>query len=336
MQKKKILLTGATGYIGSHVWVELLAHGYEVVGVDNFSNSKPDVIKRVEKISRGAVNFEEADISKDQISLMFDRYNFNAVIHLAAYKVIPDSLSNPLEYYSNNCNGLLELLACMVDKKCLEMIYSSSASVYGNSASSPVQEEDSLAPNNPYARTKLMGEQILFDVAAANSNFKYAALRYFNPVAAHHSGILGEPITQGASNIMPAICAAALYGTKLKIYGGNWDTEDGTPVRDFIHIIDLAKAHVQALKYLDGHSSDVFNVGTGCGVSVLNLIKSFEKVNNVLIDYETVDRRDGDIGISYASANKINKKMTWSSSKTLEDMCRDSWQWYSSQGNMTK
>lgn len=331
-----ILLTGATGYIGSHTWVELLRAGYEVIGLDNFSNSSPNVISRVEKINNKKVQFVEADV-QDEFSLsdLFKKNQIEGVIHFAALKAVGESVQKPLNYYSNNLNSLLNLLGVMAKFDCHNFVFSSSATVYHPENAIPYVEGMPLGSTSPYGWTKYMSEQILRDLEVANPFWHMAYLRYFNPVGAHPSGLIGEDPRGRPNNLMPFITQVAVGKLKeLSIYGGDWPTHDGTGVRDYIHVQDLARGHVKAIEYLiNKQQSLTVNLGAGKGYSVLDLVRSFEKVSGQKIPYQITNRRAGDIAAFYANANLAKDLLDWEVEYDLDAMCCDSWRWQSNNPN---
>jgi len=334
----KILITGGCGYIGSHSILELINQGYEVVIVDNLSNSKKETVENICKITnRPAIEFHNIDLRDFHAlnSAVGDR-RFACVIHFASLKSIPESIDNPLEYYENNVSGSLNLLKVMKDKYIDNIIFSSSASIYGDDNSSPFKESDSLSANNPYAQTKIYIEQIIHDAVKSGDIKRAINLRYFNPVGAHTSGLLGENPLNIPSNIMPVICrVASKQQSMLKIFGGDYNTPDGTGVRDYIHIQDLALGHVCALKTIISNGSfygvENVNLGTGVGYSVLDLVRTFEGVNNVVVPYEICDKRVGDIASAFADVSHALDFLAWKSKQDLRDMCRDAWRWKISQ-----
>lgn len=325
-----ILLTGATGYIGSHVWLELLLAGHSVIGIDNFINSTPLVLKRLETLSGNKLNFLEGDVC-DSIFIgnVFKQNAITGVIHFAALKAVGDSVHQPLAYYKNNITGLLNLLEVAQNYDCRNFVFSSSATVYGDPDRVPIDESAALRPTSPYGQTKLMSEQILKDLGESNDSWRIASLRYFNPVGAHDSGLIGEN-PQGVPNNLSPLLAQVAAGSRsgLKVYGNDWPTPDGTGVRDYIHVCDLARAHVLALESLEsGQASFVVNLGTGNGYSVLEIIRAYEKVSGKNIPYEVVPRRAGDIAICYANPALAEELLGWKAEHNLEKMCADSWQW---------
>jgi len=331
-----ILLTGATGYIGSHTWVELLKAGYEVVGLDNFSNSSPNVISRLEKITNKKVLFLEADVQDEfALSDLFKKSEIEGVIHFAALKAVGESVLRPIDYYSNNLNGLLNLLGVMARFDCHNFVFSSSATVYHPENPIPYVEGMPLGSTSPYGWTKYMSEQILRDLEVSSSLWRVAYLRYFNPVGAHPSGLMGEDPQGIPNNLMPYITQVAVGKIKeLSIYGGDWSTHDGTGVRDYIHVQDLARGHVKAIQYLiNKQQSLTVNLGAGKGFSVLDLVGSFEKVSGLKIPYQITNRRAGDIAAFYADANLAKDLLDWEVEYDLDAMCRDSWRWQSNNPN---
>ena len=333
---KRILVTGGAGYIGSHTVVELIAAGYEAIIVDNFSNSSVEVLDRLKTITGVEVPFYKGSISdKDFMNRVFEENQIDAVIHFAAYKAVGESVQEPLKYYKNNVCGTISLLDVMKLHKVEHIIFSSSATVYGMNNISPLTEDLSTSATNPYGYTKLMMEQILTDVALANSDWSVTNLRYFNPIGAHESGMIGEAPNGIPNNLMPYITQVAVGKLQeLSVFGNDYDTHDGTGVRDYIHVVDLAKGHVLALKHnLENKGVAVFNLGTGIGYSVLDMVKVFENVNGVKIPYTIKDRRPGDVATCYADASKANDILGWKAEKTLQDMMRDSWRWQSSNPN---
>lgn len=331
-----ILLTGATGYIGSHTWVELLEAGYEVLGCDNFSNSSPRVLDRIQKITQRQLAFVECDVQNQQsIEALFKQYDIRGVVHFAALKAVGESVEKPLSYYANNLNGLLNLLEVMSTFNCPNFVFSSSATVYHPGNPIPYVEGMPLGSTSPYGWTKYMSEQILRDVEASSPNWHIAYLRYFNPVGAHPSGLIGEDPRGIPNNLMPFVTQVAVGKRKeLSIFGGDWPTHDGTGVRDYIHVQDLARGHVKAIDYLlNQKKSLTVNLGAGKGYSVLDLVRAFEKASGQVIPYQIVDRRSGDIAAFYADASLANELLDWRVEFDLDAMCRDSWRWQSNNPN---
>lgn len=328
-----VLLAGGAGYIGSHTCVELIEAGHSVVIADNFSNSCPEAVKRVEELTNTKIPLYEADVcDKDAVEKIFAENELDAVIHFAGLKAVGESVEKPTLYYRNNIDSTLTLLEAMIKHKVNNFIFSSSATVYGTPKTVPLVETmPTGSPTNPYGWTKLMMEQILSDTAKANPDFSVVLLRYFNPIGAHESGRIGEDPNGIPNNLMPYITqVAAGRLEQLGIFGDDYPTHDGTGVRDYIHVVDLAKGHVKALDYSGAHKGcEVFNLGTGTGYSVLDIVKAFEKVNGIEIPYVIKPRRAGDIAECFANAEKAEKVLGWKAEKNLEDMCYDSWNWQS-------
>lgn len=328
-----VLLAGGAGYIGSHTCVELLNAGHDVIVADNFSNSCPEAIKRVEEITGKKVPLYEADVcEKDAVDKIFAENKIDAVIHFAGLKAVGESCEKPVMYYRNNIDSTLTLLEAMKKYGVNNFIFSSSATVYGTPKTVPLVETmPTGSPTNPYGWTKLMMEQILTDTAKANPEMSIVLLRYFNPIGAHESGRIGEDPNGIPNNLMPYITqVAAGRLPQLGVFGDDYPTHDGTGVRDYIHVVDLAKGHVKAIEYSANHKgTEVFNLGTGTGYSVLDIVKAFIKVNKIDIPYVIKPRRAGDIAECYADASKAEKILGWKAEKNLEDMCYDSWNWQS-------
>lgn len=328
-----VLLAGGAGYIGSHTCVELLNAGHDVIVADNFSNSCPEAIKRVEEITGKKVPLYEADVcEKDVVDKIFAENKIDAVIHFAGLKAVGESCEKPVMYYRNNIDSTLTLLEAMKKYGVNNFIFSSSATVYGTPKTVPLVETmPTGSPTNPYGWTKLMMEQILTDTAKANPEMSVVLLRYFNPIGAHESGRIGEDPNGIPNNLMPYITqVAAGRLPQLGVFGDDYPTHDGTGVRDYIHVVDLAKGHVKAIEYSANHKgTEVFNLGTGTGYSVLDIVKAFIKVNKIDIPYVIKPRRAGDIAECYADASKAEKILGWKAEKNLEDMCYDSWNWQS-------
>jgi UDP-glucose 4-epimerase len=335
-----ILVTGGAGYIGSHTLIELSNAGYDFVVYDNLSNSQKESISRVEKIINKHVFFEQGDI-RDRKSLeqLFCRYDIDAVIHFAGLKAVGESVSNPLEYYDNNVNGTLVLLEVMKEFGCKKIVFSSSATVYGDPHTTPIKEDFPTGDTtNPYGTSKYMIERILKDLYTSDNEWKIAILRYFNPVGAHESGLIGEDPNGIPNNLMPFISQVAVGKREfLSVFGNDYDTHDGTGVRDYIHVVDLADAHVKAIDYINSEKFNIknstFNIGTGKGYSVLDVVEAFKKASNVDIPYKLVPRRPGDIAKCYADPSYAKEIIVWEAKKTLEDMCQDSWRWQSRNPN---
>ena len=331
----KILLTGGAGYIGSHTAVELLNAGYEVLCVDNCYNSSPDALKRVEKITGKPVKFYQNDIlDADAMHRIFSENKIDAVIHFAGLKAVGESVSVPLKYYHNNISGTVVLCEAMQEAGVKRIVFSSSATVYGLPKSLPIREDFPLSATNPYGRTKLMIEEILRDVAVSDPEWSISILRYFNPVGAHKSGQIGESPRGIPNNLMPYIAQVATGKlAKLRVFGNDYPTPDGTGVRDYIHVTDLALGHLAALKRaLTKTGVDVYNLGTGNGYSVLQLLKAFEKASNKTIPYEIVERRPGDIAACYADPSKAKAELGWQATRGVDEMCEDVWRWQSGVG----
>lgn len=326
-----ILVTGGAGYIGSHTVVELLNHDYQVVVVDDFSNSKPASLKRIEKITGKEFAFVEANImDKDALREVFENYSIDAVIHFAAFKAVGESVAKPLKYYHNNIQGSVALLEVMEEYGVKQFVYSSSATVYGLNNPSPLKEDmPTNQATNPYGYSKLVNEQLIKDYQQAHPDWHAVILRYFNPIGAHESGLIGEDPQGIPNNLMPYITQVAVgKREELSIFGSDYPTPDGTGVRDYIHVVDLAQGHLRALEWMaDQGKSGIFNLGTGQGVSVLDLVKAFETANEIEIPYRLVDRRPGDIATCYADPSLAEEVLGWKANRSLIDMCRDSWRW---------
>ena len=326
----KILLTGGAGYIGSHTAVELIEAGYDIVIGDNFSNSKLDVIDRLKMIVNRDVKLYEIDFTDyDAVDELFSKENFDAVIHFAGLKAVGESCSIPLEYYRNNIDSTLVLLNAMKKYDVKNIVFSSSATVYGVPKEIPLRENMPTSCTNPYGWTKYMNEQILKDVAKANPQMSVILLRYFNPIGAHESGLIGEDPNGIPNNLMPYITQVANKKLPLlNVFGNDYPTKDGTGVRDYIHVVDLAKGHVKAIDFsFKNRGVEIFNLGTGRGYSVLDIVKAFEEANGVEVPYTIVERRPGDIAECYADASKAGELLKWRAEKDLVQMCKDSWRW---------
>ncbi len=327
----KVLLSGGAGYIGSHTAIELRSAGHDVVIVDNFSNSKPEVLRRLEKITGAPFAFHCADVcDKAAMDKIFAGEKPEAIIHFAGYKAVGESVEKPLEYYRNNLDSTLTLLELMRKYGVHNIVFSSSATVYGAPDSVPINESAAVGRcKNPYGWTKYMIEIILKDACKADPSLSAVLLRYFNPIGAHESGLIGEDPQGIPNNLMPYITQVASGRLeKLHIFGNDYDTPDGTGVRDYIHVVDLARGHVCAIKYAaENKGADVINLGTGKGYSVLEMVKTFSEVSGVNIPYEINARRAGDIAECYADPTKAKEKLGWVAEKNLRDMCRDSWRW---------
>ncbi|MDD3501908.1 MAG: UDP-glucose 4-epimerase GalE [Candidatus Cloacimonetes bacterium] len=325
-----ILVTGGAGYIGSHTCVELINAGYNVIIVDNLSNSKHEAVCRVEELTGKKVAFYETNIL-DQTSLdfIFNRYKIDSVIHFAGLKAVGESVEQPLKYYHNNITGTLVLCEVMKNHNVKKIVFSSSATVYGVPKSVPITEEFPLSATNPYGRTKLMIEEILQDLYIADNDWNIALLRYFNPIGAHKSGRIGEDPNDIPNNLMPFITQVAIGKREiLSVFGNDYETHDGTGVRDYIHVVDLAKGHLKALEKINKQQGvQIFNLGTGIGYSVLDLVNAFQKVSGMQIPYQIVGRRPGDVASCYADPKKSNNELNWIAELNIEDMCNDAWNW---------
>ena len=326
----KVLVTGGAGYIGSHTVVELLNIGKEVVIIDNFSNSKKEVLDNIRKITNKDFKFYEINyLDRNAVEKVFDENDIDSVINFAGYKAVGESVSKPLEYYENNIGGAIILLETMRKYNVKKFVFSSSATVYGDPESVPLTEESKIGgTTNPYGTTKLYIEQILQDLFKSDNTWDICILRYFNPVGAHESGLIGEDPKGIPNNLMPFITkVAAGVLPELSIFGNDYNTKDGTGVRDYIHVVDLAKGHLLALDKLDKENNGIFiyNLGTGKGYSVLEMVETFKKVNNIDVPYKIAPRREGDIAECYADPSKAKKELGFEATKTLEDMCKDGW-----------
>ena len=324
----KILVTGGTGYIGSHTCVELLNNDYEIVVIDNFSNSKKDVVEKIKEITKKDFTFYEGDVcDPDLLDKVFTENKIDAVIHFAGYKAVGESVSKPLKYYHNNLESTISLLEAMTKYNCKKIAFSSSATVYGKPEKLPIKEDFPLSTTNPYGTTKLMIEDILRDVYKSDNTWSIAILRYFNPIGAHESGLIGENPNDIPNNLMPYIVKVATKELEvLSVFGNDYDTHDGTGVRDYIHVVDLAKGHIKAIeKVMKDQGLDSYNLGTGIGYSVLDLVNTFEKVNNVKVNYKIVGRRPGDIDACYADPTYAYEQLGWKAEKGIDEMCRDAY-----------
>jgi len=325
-----ILLTGATGFIASHTWLALREAGMRVVGVDDFSNSSPEVLKRLRTIAGEEPEFVRADVcDATALQAVFEREPIAAVVHFAAFKAVGESVAKPLAYYANNVGALTTLARVMERNACKTLVFSSSATVYGKPERLPIREDAPLSSTNPYGASKLIGENILRDVMSADPSWAIALLRYFNPVGAHDSGLIGEDPRGTPNNLMPYITQVAVgKRAKLQVFGNDYDTPDGTGVRDYIHVLDLAEGHAAALRYLlDTRASITANLGTGRGHSVLELVKAFEAASGRDVAYEIVARRPGDIDACYADPTLAAERLGWRARRDLATMCADSWRW---------
>lgn len=331
-----ILVTGGAGYIGSHTVVELIKLGKEVVIVDNLSNSSILVLDRIEEITGKRPTFYELDVAdKAALRSVFEKESIEAAIHFAGYKAVGESVEKPVMYYENNITSTLALVEVMAEFGVKKIVFSSSATVYGLNNPSPLVENMPTSATNPYGYTKVMLEQILRDLEVSDKEWSVALLRYFNPIGAHESGLIGEDPAGIPNNLMPFIAQVAVgKRAELSVFGNDYDTVDGTGVRDYIHVVDLALGHIKALeKISDTTGVYTYNLGSGQGTSVLELVQAFEKVNGVKVPYKIVDRRPGDVATCYANADKALAELNWKTEKTIEDMCRDTWNWQSKNPN---
>ena len=325
-----IFVTGSCGYIGSHTCVELLNAGYNVIGLDNFSNSKKDVLEKIEKITTKKVKFYEGNmLDKEILSKIFHENKIDCVIDFAAYKAVGESVSKPVEYYINNVSSVLTLLSVMKENNCKRLVFSSSATVYGDPEVVPITEDAKTGgTTNPYGTSKLFVEQILKDLYNSDKEWDICILRYFNPIGAHESGLIGEDPKGIPANLMPYISKVASGKLEcLSIFGDDYDTKDGTGVRDYIHVVDLAIGHIKAVEKLEKEKQGlyIYNLGTGEGYSVLEMVHAFEKANNLKVPYKIVERRSGDIAMCYSSPKKAKEELGFSCKKTLDDMVRDAY-----------
>lgn len=340
--KNTILVTGGAGYIGSHTCVELLNNGFDVIVVDNLSNSKIESVRRIEKITGQTIQFHQADINdQEALKRIFQQQSIDAVIHFAGLKAVGESCQLPLKYYQNNIAGTLVLLETMAEYGVKHLVFSSSATVYGDPHSVPITEDFPLAATNPYGRTKLFIEEILRDVSKADAlnqskrPFKIALLRYFNPIGAHHSGLIGENPNGIPNNLMPYLSQVAIGKLPiLSVFGNDYPTHDGTGVRDYIHVVDLAQGHIKALQYLmsqpdESAICEAFNLGTGNGYSVLDMIKTFSQVAGKRVPYQITPRRPGDVAACYADPTFAQEKLHWKAERDLQQMMTDTWRWQS-------
>jgi UDP-glucose 4-epimerase len=329
-----VLLTGATGYIGSHTWLSLAAAGCQIVGVDNFMNSSPRVLERLQVLLGQTPVFEHIDVC-DAAAMhgLMQRHRFDAAIHFAALKAVGESVEKPLAYYQNNLGGLLETCAALGQAGAKRLVFSSSATVYGQPEVLPIAEDAPLAATSPYGQTKLMAEQMLRDLRRADPEWRVASLRYFNPVGAHESGALGEDPRGVPNNLMPYVAQVAVgRRPQLQVFGNDYDTPDGTGVRDYIHVMDLAEGHVAAVQRLLDSDSDgalTLNLGTGVGASVLDLVKAYERACGRTIPYVIAPRRPGDVAACYADPSRARATLGWQAQRDLDQMCADSWRWQS-------
>ena len=327
-----ILVTGGAGFIGSHTSVELLEVGEEIIIIDNFVNSKPEVLDKIKKITKKNFKFYEVDLlDKEKLEEVFKENDIREVIHFAGLKAVGESVQKPIEYYHNNITGTLILLELMKKYNCKRIVFSSSATVYGAPKTVPIKEDFPLSTTKPYGSAKLMIEQILKDLCVSNKDFSAIILRYFNPIGAHRSGLIGEEPNGIPNNLMPYIAKVAKGELDhLNVFGNDYPTKDGTGVRDYIHVVDLSKGHVKALEKARNSTGAIpYNLGTGNGYSVLEIVDAFEKTNNLKVKYEIAPRRPGDIAECYADPTKAREELNWVAEKTLEDMCKDAWNYVS-------
>jgi UDP-glucose 4-epimerase len=328
-----VLLTGATGYIGSHTWLSLAAAGFQIVGVDNFVNSSPRVLERLQSLLGATPVFELADVcDAAAMHAVVQRHRIDAAIHFAALKAVGESVQQPLVYYQNNLGGLLETCAALSEAGAKRLVFSSSATVYGHPQILPIPEDSPLSATNPYGQTKLMAEQMLADLRHADPHWRMANLRYFNPVGAHESGTLGEDPRGVPNNLMPYVAQVAVgRRSHLQVFGNDYDTPDGTGVRDYIHVMDLADGHVAAVQLLlDSDGSMTLNLGTGIGASVLDLVRAYELASGRAIPYVFAPRRPGDVAACFADPSRARATLGWTARRDLQQMCADSWRWQSS------
>ncbi len=332
----EILVTGGAGYIGTHTCVELLNAGYDIVVVDNFSNSKPEALRRVQEITGKDFLFYEADLlDKEALNMIFAENEIEAVIHFAGLKAVGESVNLPLWYYDNNMTGTIRLCEVMKERGVKKLVFSSSATVYGMPERVPIDEECSLGATNPYGRTKQMIEEILRDLHVSDHEWSVALLRYFNPIGAHKSGRIGEDPNGIPNNLLPYISQVAVGKlSELSVFGNDYPTPDGTGVRDYIHVVDLAIGHLRALeKILASNGVGAYNLGTGNGYSVLEIVSAFEQASGRNIPYKITARRPGDIGVCYADPTKAKLELGWAAERGIEEMCEDSWRWQSHNPN---
>ena len=332
-----ILVTGGTGFIGSHACVALMAVGHEVTVIDDLSNSQREVLDRVEKISGKCPVFFEGDVrDRDLLRTLFKQRSVDAVIHFAGLKAVGESVAQPLRYYDCNVGGAMALCEVMAEVGVKTLIFSSSATVYGDPASVPIREDFPRSATNPYGASKLMIEDMLADVAKSDGQWRIARLRYFNPVGAHESGLIGESPSGIPNNLMPFVAQVATgLRERLSVFGNDYPTPDGTGVRDYIHVMDLAEGHVAALDYLQNHSGLLtVNLGTGCGYSVLDMVRAFEKASGRPVPYAIMPRRPGDVAVCYADPALVKKLLGWSAKRGIDEMCRDGWHWQQCQSTL--
>lgn len=332
----RILVTGGAGYIGSHTCLELLQAGYEVIVVDNLANSKVESLRRVQKLAGKELTFHQVDLlDKEALTAVFDNATIQAVIHFAGLKAVGESVTIPLQYYHNNVTGTLILCEVMAQHKVKKLVFSSSATVYGDPHKVPISEDFPLSATNPYGRSKLMIEEILRDLYQADNAWNVAILRYFNPVGAHQSGQIGEDPHGIPNNLVPYITQVAIGKLpELSVFGDDYPTRDGTGIRDYIHVVDLAAGHLKAIEKLRSNPGVVtYNLGTGRGYSVLEVVSAFEKASGKKIPYKIVGRRPGDIASCYADPAKANEELGWSAERDIDEMCADAWRWQSNSPN---
>jgi len=339
----RVLVSGGAGFIGSHTVVQLVAAGHDVLVVDNFSNAKTAVVGRIESITGKPLQVHEFDLrDRDRTEQLFAQESIDAVIHFAGHKAVGESVGQPLRYYDNNLGSTFTLVEAMARHGVSKLVFSSSATVYGESAAVPMNEDLPTSATSPYGWTKVMIEQILRDVAVAQPDWRIALMRYFNPVGAHPSGTIGEDPSGEPNNLLPYICQVAVGRLeRLRIFGDDYETPDGTPLRDYIHVEDLAAGHVAALARLTStdkaagavNTVNTWNLGTGKGTSVLEMLHAFERAVGRALPYEVVGRRSGDIAASYADPSRANTELGWTASRTIDDMCEDSWRWQSQNPN---
>jgi len=325
----KILVTGGAGYIGSHICLQLMQQSKEVVVVDNLSNSSAESLRRIERITGKKVALYKEDMrDRDTLKKIFEQECIDTVIHMAGLKAVGESVREPLVYFDNNITGTVRLLEAMAASGVKKIIFSSSATVYGTQEKMPLTEDMPTGVTSPYGRTKVMIEEILGDLFAAHPDWAIVILRYFNPVGAYESGEIGENPNGIPNNLMPFITQTAVGKQAcLKIFGNDYETPDGTCIRDYIHVMDLAEGHIKALQVLKKPGINTYNLGTGKGVSVLEMVQAFERANDIKLKYEFVERRQGDVPVCYADAGKANAELGWYANRSLEQMCRDSWNW---------
>ncbi len=336
MSSPRVLLTGATGFIGSHTWLALLAAGFRVVGVDNFHNSSPEVLNRIRTLAGSEPEFVQADVCDSKaLEAVFAGDRIDAAVHFAAFKAVGESTQKPLAYYANNIGGLLTLARTMAAHDCKTLVFSSSATVYGRPEALPIREDAALSSTSPYGATKLMGENILRDLERADPSWAIALLRYFNPVGAHESGLIGEDPRDVPNNLLPYVAQVAVgRRERLQVFGNDYATPDGTGVRDYIHVLDLAAGHVDALRYLLREKRSITaNLGTGVGYSVLDVVRAFERASGKTIPCDFVARRPGDVDATYADASLARTLIGWQATRGLDAMCADSWRWQSMNPN---